>query len=639
MSLHLVTGYAGEEHVTSADQGSFNAAIMGEGEFVLERGNQFAASIISNNKVRVLDGDILMQGRQIRLVEDTYEELNFENGTQGYKRNDLIVARYTKDSTTGIETSSLVVIKGTPAESSPVDPEYTHGDIIHEHDLLNEMPLYRVPFDGFNTVPTWETLKTETVSELTEQVEQLIENANNEIDEAIGELCKIVVTTDEQLVGQTITCTQGTRTYAAVVDNTQTVTFGVPVLGTWTLHNPITGNDVEVETIYYGRYTASLSCFKVYGVDIDFSITNPTSMCTYTDDAIGMVAGSSDWWAMPIFESLKSCILVNGAVLGYLNEDDVSKYVGGTAADITTLGNDVMLELGVKIGYSIEWKTSTVLSVKVTDEQGNSDFNYDAFSLDVYDDCDKIYIGRYKGHVSGGKLYSSSGKSVAVSQTIDTFRGYARARGTGYQQRSYASVKLMQCLYIIFNGTLASQATTGMGYVLSSHTAGISTGGGNAYGKNSEVIKATNPSYMTDQNHHVVALMLEDFWGNYWEFVDGLCSDANRNILTCKCAANFDTDGTGYDNNGNGGVSANIGNYMSRPQGGSNAGFMPQTVAGSDSTYFCDYAALSASCLAIFGGYWSNAAYAGAFRLYVFDAFSLSSAYVGARLMYLHKAA
>ena len=113
--------------------------------------------------------------------------------------------------------------------------------------------------------------------------------------------------------------------------------------------------------------------------------------------------------------------------------------------------------------------------------------NYDAFSLDAYDDCDKIYIGRYKGHVSGGKLYSSSGKSVAVSQTIDTFRGYARARGAGYQQRSYASVKLMQCLYIIFNGTLASQATTGMGYVLSSHTAGISTGGGNAYDKNSEV--------------------------------------------------------------------------------------------------------------------------------------------------------
>ena len=50
MSLHLITGYAGVEHITSADQGSYNAAMMGEGQFVLERGNKFAASIISNNK-------------------------------------------------------------------------------------------------------------------------------------------------------------------------------------------------------------------------------------------------------------------------------------------------------------------------------------------------------------------------------------------------------------------------------------------------------------------------------------------------------------------------------------------------------------------------------------------------------------
>ena len=129
------------------------------------------------------------------------------------------------------------------------------------------------------------------------------------------------------------------------------------------------------------------------------------------------------------------------------------------------------------------------------------------------------------------------------------------------------------------------------------------------------------------------------FRSNYWEFIDGLCTDASRNVLTCKCAANFDTDGTSYDNNGNGGVTANISNYMSRCQGGSNAGFTAQTVAGSDSTYFCDSASLSASCLAIFGGVWSYASYAGAFLLSVNDAFSLSAANVASRLMYLHKAA
>ena len=104
-NLHLVTGYAGEEHITSNDQGSFNAALMGNGEFVLERGKQFAAQVLSNNKVRIFDGDLLMQGRHIRLKEDTYVDLFFENGTQNYMRSDLIVVRYEKDPATDIESA------------------------------------------------------------------------------------------------------------------------------------------------------------------------------------------------------------------------------------------------------------------------------------------------------------------------------------------------------------------------------------------------------------------------------------------------------------------------------------------------------------------------------------------------------
>ena len=386
-----------------------------------------------------------------------------------------------------------------------------------------------------------------------------------------------------------------------------------------------------------GKTNAKGALYKTYGVAIDFNSTNPSTMCTYTDDAKGMTAGDVAWKATPLYSLLKTCILKNGAVSAYLDEDDLSLLAGGGASDITTLGNDVMLEIGGRIGYMITWESYRILKVKVTNNPNNPEFNYDAFSLDSYNDCDKIYIGVYKGFNSDSKIYSSSGRGVTVSQTIDTFRTWCRARGTGYQQRTYASVKLMQCLYLIYFKTLNSQSAVGMGYVASGHTAGVSTGGTNTYGFNSEIIKASNPSYMTDQNHQVKCLGIEDFWGNYWEFVDGLCSDANRNILTCKCAKDFDTDGTGYDNNGNGGVTGNIGNYMSRPQGGSNAGFAPQAIAGSDSTYFCDSATLYASCLAIFGGRWSYATYAGAFQLDVYYAFSLSDARVGARLMYLHK--
>lgn len=149
-NMHLVTGFAGYEHVTSADQGLFNSYIFGDLEVVMERGNQFAASIISNNIIRVKDGDLLMQGRFARLNDDSYVDLTIDNGTQGYFRNDLIVARYQKDIVTAVETVDLVVIKGENAESDPADPAHVKGDIKFGKDFQNDIPLWRVSLDGLN---------------------------------------------------------------------------------------------------------------------------------------------------------------------------------------------------------------------------------------------------------------------------------------------------------------------------------------------------------------------------------------------------------------------------------------------------------------------------------------------------------
>lgn len=149
-NLHLITGYAGTPHVTAADHGSFNAAIIGSGQFVLNRGSKLAASVITNNSIRIADGDIMMQGRHIRLDEGATVDLTIENGASGYYRNDLIVARYTKNSNTGVEECNLVVIKGTAVSGTASDPAYTSGDIINDHVTQNDMPLYRVPISGLN---------------------------------------------------------------------------------------------------------------------------------------------------------------------------------------------------------------------------------------------------------------------------------------------------------------------------------------------------------------------------------------------------------------------------------------------------------------------------------------------------------
>lgn len=165
MSLHLVTGYAGVEHITSADQGAYNMGTYGEGEFVLNRGNKFTATIVTNNSINVADGEAIMQGRFIKMPAGTSEAVAIENGTQGMNRKDLICIRYEKNSNTGVESASFVVKKGTESSGTPADPSYTHGDITDGDDLVNEMPLYRVNLSGLtiSSIDTMYSLKISLV--------------------------------------------------------------------------------------------------------------------------------------------------------------------------------------------------------------------------------------------------------------------------------------------------------------------------------------------------------------------------------------------------------------------------------------------------------------------------------------------
>lgn len=144
--IHLVTGHADSAHVTADDAGSLNIGLVDAGRYVLNIGKKFACTATTNNNLRIEDGDILMQGRHIRIEAGETVNLTLENGTQGQYRNDLVVCRYTKEAS-GVEKAELAVIKGTPATSNPEDPAYTAGDI-QGGDLLAEMPLYRIPLDG-----------------------------------------------------------------------------------------------------------------------------------------------------------------------------------------------------------------------------------------------------------------------------------------------------------------------------------------------------------------------------------------------------------------------------------------------------------------------------------------------------------
>ena len=147
--MEIITGYTGKPHVTSEQDRDVNIGVVGEGSYVLQTGMQLAAEVSSNNEIKISDGVLMHQGCTASIKKNTYDSLTIINGSQGMKRIDLIVARYEKNQDNRTEGLDLKVIQGTPAESNPVVPEYTEGDI-QAGDYVADMPMYQVIIDGLN---------------------------------------------------------------------------------------------------------------------------------------------------------------------------------------------------------------------------------------------------------------------------------------------------------------------------------------------------------------------------------------------------------------------------------------------------------------------------------------------------------
>ena len=127
-------------------------------------------------------------------------------------------------------------------------------------------------------------------------------------------------------------------------------------------------------------------------------------------------------------------------------------------------------------------------------------------------------------------------------------------------------------------------------------------------------------------------LGIEDFWGNLYQWIDGLVSTSDYHALVAT--DNFNDTGDGYTDLG--ALSTKyIGGYMKAPQGNNDAGFIIGEQGGSSSTYFSDYASFYGGFVPVFGGCFCGGAGAGAFRLYVYYGPGDADDAVGGRLMFL----
>lgn len=137
MAFEIVDGMTGTKHISSDDLAALNTATVGKADCVLEYGDGFKLTMASANSATLGTGVGMVGGK--RFWNQAAVSLTVQSGTQGQKRNDLIVARYAKTSA-GIESITPVVIKGTPSADAAADPEVT----------ANDLKLWRIPLDGIN---------------------------------------------------------------------------------------------------------------------------------------------------------------------------------------------------------------------------------------------------------------------------------------------------------------------------------------------------------------------------------------------------------------------------------------------------------------------------------------------------------
>lgn len=169
--ITMNTAAEAEPHIYAEDDAAIYQAMFGE-DGVLTLGQQFAATVLSNNKVRVADGILCVGGHIARTPYGEYDDVEIANGQSGVNRKDIIVAKIVTTGSGGIDTISLEVKQGTAA-STATDPALTQDDI-YQGGKIREYPLYRVVIEGLS-ITAVETMFTliPTIPDLKEKFDEL----------------------------------------------------------------------------------------------------------------------------------------------------------------------------------------------------------------------------------------------------------------------------------------------------------------------------------------------------------------------------------------------------------------------------------------------------------------------------------
>lgn len=399
----------------------------------------------------------------------------------------------------------------------------------------------------------------------------------------------------------TLTCTKGSKTLT-VTTSGLTGIFKLPDYGIWTISDGEITDTVNVEVVK--DYTVNLGAV----MGISRSTSSNSASWTRTDDSIGKTAtasigttaGHSDFDDMPIYKSITRITKDSGDVMVRIPKFYYRRYVEN--------GNEYI---------KIAPKQYANFKLHPAFMKGNTEVDY-------------FEIGAYKttsGH------FSKSGFAPLVNLTRASFRTNAKSKGTGWGIIDMTTLSAIQMLIMVEYAHNNVQSLIGMGK--SSGSGAINTGGtdsmfnlGNHTGRESG----------TDNSVNCIWRGIESFWGNVWEWTDGLNWN-NGTYYICNNPDNYaddtSTNYTALSYTGSTGWSQSFISEMGLDTDNEWC-MMPKTASGSDSTYYCD-AIWSSTGWRVFvhGGDWVNGTAAGLFASAVDNASSAAYANVGSRLLYV----
>ena len=181
--MEIVSGLGEKPHVTSQQFRQILEGTIGQKSYIITSGENLEPELAANNLLKIRSGMMSHHGNVSSVKIGTYDEVELTNGSQGMKRIDLVVNRYTRNAETNIEKNEWVVIMGTPVASNPVAPAYTVGNL-QKGDLVDDCPVFELHYDGINVTEVKKMLSVlPNVAELNSNIKIL--NSKNDNGHAL----------------------------------------------------------------------------------------------------------------------------------------------------------------------------------------------------------------------------------------------------------------------------------------------------------------------------------------------------------------------------------------------------------------------------------------------------------------------